>query len=299
MRKFVTAVLAAGVLSVVAAGPALAGQIVSATGKIRVNGQPVSVDQPLTLKKGDRVATEGSSIVFRSDAGDEIRVDANSSVRHEGAEGGVEYFFVESGIATGKLSDKTSLGTSAAWATAAKGTQTEVRAEASAATGATEGRFRALKEGTWLRNGNTDVWLPENHSVTLWIDPAKPGDTCFRTSQQNEGEIEAVRVVSGGNITVRIPRATSGCVMNHPGNKTKITNDITSNKQTKIQVTTDFGARGTAAIGPGTFALIDNSTGAVETFQDDYDSDVGDEQPMDYDPVEDASDASISRRSKR
>lgn len=299
MRKFVPAVLAAGLLAGFAAGTADAGQIVSASGPVTVNGKQATAAQPIVLKAGDKVATgAGVTAVFRSDAGDEIRLDPNTTIRHEGVDGGSEYVLVERGTAQGAVSAKTTFGSSSAWATAPQGQRSEVRVEAPAEKGGTEGRFRSLRGDTWLRNGSQAVWLPANNSVTLNTDPAKPGDMCFRTAQTNEGTVTVRRTVAGGNIDARIPRASSGCVMDHPNNRTKISNDLTSSKTTKIIVATDYGARGGASIGPGTFALIDNSTGTVETFLEDLFEDLGDDA-TDYDPVEDSSDASLTRRGKR
>lgn len=298
MRKFVPGVLAAVVLAAFAARSADAGQIVSATGPVTVNKKQVSATQPIVLKAGDVVSTgAGVTAVFRSDAGDEIRIDANSAVRHEGVDDGIEYVFVERGTATGTVAAKTSVGCGSGWATAPAGAKSEVRVEVPPENGS-EGRFRSLRGDTWIRNGSQAFWVPANHSVTVTTDPNTPGDACFRTAQQNSGDVTLRRTVSNGNIFVKIPRATSGCVKEHAGDKTRISNDSTSNKLAKLQVTTDFGSKAAAGIGPSGFALIDNQTGSIESFAEDFFEDLGDDA-SDYDPVESTDSLSTQRRSKR
>jgi hypothetical protein len=297
MRKLVPAALIAGLAVFAAASDALAGDIVDAAGgQVKVNGKSVAV--PVTLKKGDTFETGAGTATFKSDAGDVISLEANTTARHEGVEGGVEYLFVRTGAATGKLSEKTTLGVSVSWATAPKGARTEVRVEAPADRPAIEGRFRTLSGGTWLVNDAYSTWLPEQHSVTLWRDAAKRDSMCFRTSQQNTGRVDVNKMVAGGNIQVSVPRATSGCVEAFKENKTKISNEITSNKQEKIKIQTEFGARSTADLGPGTYAIIDNQTGGVEVF-DEFIEDTLTEEVPSYDPIQDSSDASVSRRKKR
>jgi Ca2+-binding RTX toxin-like protein len=297
MRKLVPAALIGGLALFAAASDALAGQIVEAAGgQIKVNGKAVAV--PVAVNKGDVVETGSATATFRSDAGDVITLDRNTVAKGEGTEGGIEYLFVKSGVATGNLSEKTTLGVAASWATAPKGMRTEVRVEAPADRAASEGRFRTISGGTWLRNDDYTTWLPAQHSVTLWRDATKKGSMCFRTSQQNTGKVDVVRTVAGGNIRVIVPRAASGCVEDFKGNKTKISNDFTSNKQEKVRVETEFASSSTAEIGPGGYAVIDNQTGAIETFEETFDEVFGEEIPQ-YDPVEDASDASATRKKKR
>jgi hypothetical protein len=298
MRKLVPAVLAAVLLAGFGTPSADAGQIVSATGPVTVNKKQVSAAQPIVLKANDVVSTgPGVTAVLRSDAGDEVRIDANSSVRHEGVDDGVEYLFVERGTATGTVAAKTAVGCASGWATAPAGGRAEVRVEVPPENAASEGRFRTLRGDAWIRNGDQAFWVPANHSVTVTTDPNSPGDACFRTAQQNAGEVTLRRTVSNGNIYVRIPRATSGCVKEHPGDKSRISNDLTSNKLAKLQVTTDFGSKASAGIGPGGFALIDNQTGSIESFAEDLFEDLGDDA-SDFDTVE-SEVISEQRRSKR
>ena len=295
MRKLVSAVLIAGA-AVFATQDALAGQITASSGPIKINGKPATL--PVTLQKGDTVETGSATATFKSDAGDVVTLDRSTVAKSEGAQSGVEYFFVVSGSATGNLSEKTTLGVATSWATAPQGVRTEVRVEAPADRPGTEGRFRTVSGGTWLRNDSYAVWLPAEHSVTLWRDRTKKGSMCFRTSQQNQGTVDINKTVSGGNIKISVPRAASGCVEDWVNNRTKISNEITSNKQEKIHIETEFGSKSEANLGPGTYALIDNQTGGIELIEENVDDSIGEEIPS-YDPIDDASDASVTRRTTR
>ncbi|MCG3134899.1 MAG: hypothetical protein HMLKMBBP_02307 [Planctomycetes bacterium] len=263
---------------------------------VRVNNQPVAADKAVTLKSGDVVTTLDGPAVIKTDAGDEIRLDRNSTVRHEGTSDGVEYLLVLAGTATGTVSPKTTFGASSSWATAPEGGKGEVRVEVPAGRG--EGRFRSVSTttgGVWLRNNDTNVWLPDGNSVSITTDPALPGAVCYRTSQQNNASIEIHKLVSGGTIRIRYPRAAEGCIQPLSGNKTKVTNSINSNKQEKADVATLFGSNSQAALGPGAFAIIDNQTGGIELGEEFQ------EVPEDeiYDPVDDATDASTQNTTKR
>lgn len=297
MNKLFPAALVAGLALLASASEAFAGQVVEAAGgQVKVNGKAVAV--PVALKKGDVVETGGGAVKIKSDAGDMITLEAETKAVSEGSEDGVEYLFVRSGAAVADLSDKTSVGVAVSWATAPKGQRTQVRAEAPADRAATEGRFRTISGGTWLRNDSYSTWLPEQHSVTLWSDATKKGAMCFRTSQQNAGTVDVNKLVAGGNIRISVPRAASGCVEDFQGNKTKISNEITSNKQEKIRVETEFGAKASAEVGPGTYAVIDNTTGGIEVMEEVIDESIGEEIPS-FDAVDDASDISVSRRARR
>lgn len=295
MRSFVPSVLAAAVAFVSFAGDALAGTMTSATGPIKVNGKTVTL--PAEIKKGDVVETGTSSATFKSDAGDLITLDKGTKASSEGSVDGVEYLFIASGSAQGDLSNKTSLGVSTSWATAAKDMRSEVRVEAPSDRASSEGRFRSIKGGTWLRNDPYAVWVPEAQSVTLWRDKTKKGALCFRTSQQNTARIEMKKEVGAGAINISVPRATNGCVEDLVNDKTKVSNEITSNKQEKIQVWTEFGSKAKADVGPGTYALIDNQTGGIEIFEEFIDDRFTDDIP-DFEPADDST-ISISRSRKR
>lgn len=297
MSKFAPAVLVAGIVALALAGDAFAGSLTASTGPVKVNGKAAVL--PMEIKKGDTIETGTASATFKSDAGDIVTIDRDTTAKSDGAQDGVEYLFVVSGIATGDISEKTSIGVSVGWATAAKGTRTEVRAEAPADRPGVEGRFRSIKgAGTWIRNGEISTWLPEANSVTLWRDRSKRGGMCFRTSQQNTARVDVTKMVAGGAIKISVPRATSGCVEDVANNKTKISNEITSNKQDKIKIETEFGSKSTAEVGPGTYALIDNQSGGIEVVDETVDDSVGEEMPS-YDPVDDASDVSSLRKTRR
>lgn len=295
MKKLLSVVLAAAAFFSAVADEAWAGQIQASGGPIQVNNQTVAPGQTVPVRKGDVVKTGDASAIVKSDAGDEIRLDRGTTMRHDGVQDGTEYFLIGEGSASGNLSTRTTIGTATAWATAPEGQRAEVRVEAPMGRHDKEGRFRATKGGSWLRVNEYSMWLPEAHSITLWREDGKPGFLFFRTSQQNEGVVEIRRAVSGGTIRVRVPRAVSGYIQDM-GTKTKIANDVTSNKQQKIDIATEFGTQSAAQIGPGAYAIIDNQTGGIELGQEMLEDNLDD---FPYDPVDDAADASLQRRTKR
>lgn len=296
MLKFVPAAILAGLAILASASDALAGQITAATGgAVKVNGKAVTL--PCTIQKGDTINTGGATATFVSDAGDKVTLDPETTARSEGTDGGIEYLFLVSGTGTGDLSEKTSVGVAVAWASAPKGRRTNIRVEAPAERPGIEGRFRTGSGGTWLRNAGHTVWLPELQAVTLWTDRKKPGSMCYRTSQQNTTRIEISRFVPTGTIKVRVPKAASGCIENYQTSKTRISNDITSNKQEKVEIQCDFGAASSAQIGPGTYAIIDNTTGGIETYDETADdSQTGD--ALDYDAADSSGGASATKPKK-
>ncbi len=298
MTKFALSLVAASLLAagvaVLSPSSAFAGTAEGAG--LLVNGKAVAAGKPVTLTANDTLTAGEKGAVVKTAAGDEIRLEKGAVVRFDGAQDGTEFYVVESGAAVGSISTKSTLGTSAAWATAPEGMRTEVRVEAAGG----EGRFRTITGGTWLRSGSEkeySIWLAERTAATLWRD-AKTSALCFRTSQQNNTPVEMRRQVSGGIITVNIPRAVTGCVTPLPGNKTKISNDVNSNKQEKLGISTAFGSAASVQVAPGGFAIVDNQTGKIEVTEEVIDDKIGEELPS-FDAVENAADASVSTRTKR
>ncbi len=269
-HKLAATVLAASLLvgGVVLVRTAQAGVITSATGPVRVNGQEVVIQpgEPLTLGPGDVLETLDSNVLFQSETGDRITIERNSKVRADGVDNGVDYLFVESGAAYGTVSDKTALGGAAGWASAPEGLTSKVFLEVPADRPGSEASFRSVEGGTWVRYHDYSVWLPAKHTVTLAVDPGRTGLLAFRTSQQNPGDIRVIKGVGSGELIAYVPKATVGRVLPDEGNKTRIENDITSLKTGKIRLETRFPGKPPqrAALGPGTYALIDNSTGTIE-----------------------------------
>ena len=250
-----------------------AGVITSATGPIRVNGQEVvlKAGEPLTLNPGDVIETLGANAVFQSGSGetgsgDRITIERGTSARADGVEDGVDFLFVESGTAYGDISDKTSVGGSAGWASAPEGQAAKIFLEVPTNRPGSEATFRSIEGGIWVRYHDYRVWLPEQHTVTLAVDPARPDRLAFRTSQQNAGDVRVIKAVGGGDIITIVPKATVGRIAPEGVDKTRIDNDIASLKTGKIRLETQYPGRSPqkAALGPGTYAVIDNATGDIQ-----------------------------------
>jgi len=245
----------AGIIMATFSVAADAGVISSATGPIQVNGKQVVIKdgQPLTLEAGDVIET----------------LDAE-----DGVEDGIDYLFVKSGTVYGTVSGKTSFGGTAGWASApgqdeadegAAAPLSKIFLEVPVNRPGSEATFRSIDGGTWIRYHDYRVWVPAQHSVTLAVDPARPARMAFRTSQQNAGDVRVIKFVGGGDIHANVPKATVGRIAPEGRTKTRIDNDIASLKTGAIRLKTKYPGRDdqTAAIGPGTFAIIDNATGDI------------------------------------
>lgn len=261
------AVLAFGFVAATAV-LAQAGTITGASGPFKVNGanQTLPAGGSLALKRNDVVDTLGSSLTYRSDTGDTVILETGSLVREEETTATAAGIFLLRGAVTGVVSEKTQVGCAAGWATAPAGQKCRLLVESTPGRETTEALFRAVEGSAFVNYRAFNAFLLPQHSVTLDIDPAAPGTLRFRTGQQNAGEVKIAKSVPAGEIAAWVPKASLGSFNDEPENKTKVCNDINSLKSAKIRLQTRFAGRGenTAAIGPGTCALIDNATGAIQ-----------------------------------
>lgn len=251
-----------------AAVSAEAGTITAATGAFTVNGSSVKLEagKTLTLKKDDKFDTGQSSVTYRSDTGDLVTFEPGSVGREDETTDAAAGVFLVKGSASGVLTGKTQVGVAAGWITAKTAVRTKVYVDAIAGRENSEAQFRAVEGSAWINYRAFNVTLLPAHTVTLNIDPSALGTFCFRTGQQNAGEVEVRKTTAAGEIVASVPKATLGCFTDETNNKTKICNDINSLKTAKIRLQTLFSGKSdnTAAIGPGTCALIDNATGAIQ-----------------------------------
>jgi hypothetical protein len=249
------------------AAAAQAGTITSASGPIQVNGKDVAVaaGKSVALKAGDTFSTMAAKVTYRSETGDDITFEPGSSVREEEVNSDGAAVFMLKGSASGMLSDRTLLGVAAGWVNAPQKAKARVTVDATPGRENAGASFRAVDGSATIRYRSFKMFLMPAHSVTLDIDPAAPGSLCFRTGQQNAGDVEIHKTAGGGDIVASVPKATLGCFTDEPQNKTKICDDINSLKTAKIKLESRFPkGTNTASIGPGTCALIDNATGAIQ-----------------------------------
>jgi len=250
------------------AAAAQAGTITSATGPIQVNNKDVTVapGKPVTLKAGDTFSTMGATVTYRSETGDDVTFEPGSSAREEEVNSDGAAVFMSKGSATGVLSEKTLLGVAAGWVNAPQKSKTKVTVDATPGREATGASFRAVEGAATIRYRSFKMYLMPAHSITFDIDPEKPGSLAFRTGQQNASDVEIHKsALAGGDIVASVPKATFGTFSDEADNKTKICDDINSLKTAKIRLETRFSkGQNTASIGPGTCALIDNATGAIQ-----------------------------------
>jgi hypothetical protein len=264
-------VIATVVVLAASAAAAQAGTITAATGPFRLNAKDVTLasGQTLVTKAGDEISTGKSSVVWRSDNGDNVTLDIGTVAREEPTNQMSAAVFLLRGSATGMVGPKTLIGVAAGWAGAPEGKKSKVLAEAVPGHEVVSGLFRAVEGSAYVSYRQYRVTLPPAHSVTLDISLSAPGNLQFRTGQQNAGEVRISKAVREGQpdeIVLMVPKATAGFFQDEPQNKTRICDDINSLKTAKIGITTRFQARGenNAAIGPGTCAIVDNATGAIQ-----------------------------------
>jgi hypothetical protein len=250
-----------------AATRADAGTITAATGEFAVNGKTMTLegDKTVALKKNDVLESRNANVSYKSDTGDALLVESGSVVREEETTDVAAGLFIKKGAVTGTLSDKTQLGAAAGWMTAPLGGKAKVLVETTAGREASEALFRAVEGNATVSYHAFTAKLPPAHSVTLDVDSSVPGTLLFRTGQQNAGEVEIRKATAAGLMLAYVPKASLGSIRDEPGNKTRICNDINSLKTAKVRLETRFaGSTNTAAIGPGTCAVIDNATGRIE-----------------------------------
>ena len=264
-------VVAAVVALAASAAAAQAGTITAASGPFKVNDKDVTLTggETLAVKAGDEISTGKSSVVWKSDTGDNVNLDVGTVAREEATTPDSAAIFVSQGSATGMLSDKTLIGASAGWAGAPAGEKSKILVEAAPGREAGEALFRAVEGTGSVTYRQYRVVLPAQHSVTLDVDPSAPGSLWFRTGQQNAGDVEVYKTVREGEtdeIVLWVPKATSGAFTDEPNDKTKIANDPNSLKTAKIRIQTRYQAKGenNAAIGPSTSAVVDNATGTIQ-----------------------------------
>jgi hypothetical protein len=261
---------ALGVVGVLAlATAAEAATITNATGPVKLNGKVVTIDpaKPLAFNKGDVLETQGANVTVTSVAGDTVGLEPNARMRNDGDREGIEGLFIQSGAGTALLSPKTTVGVQASWVVvpANQKSKSRVFIEAPADQPYAEGNFRAISGDAQLWYGMYRTDLPVRHSVSLQVDAENTSAICARTAQQNSSNVTVTAAVAGGDIKVTVPKATTVCLEPEGASSTKITNDITSLKAGKVGIETDFVGKQSqnAALGPGTYALIDNSSGAI------------------------------------
>lgn len=250
------------------ASSASAAVIASASGPIRVNDKPVTVraGDSLALNTGDVVETLGATVAVETADGNRVTLEPGTTARSDGIEDDIEYLFVESGAAYGSVSARTYVGGTAGWASAREGTTGRFFLEVPANRPGSETSFRSVEGEVGVRYHSFTVWIPQQNTVTLAVDTAEPDVLAFRTSQQNPGDVRIEKATGTGTILVIVPKATVGRMRPEDAKRTRIENDITSLKTGKIGLETHFQGKAPqeAALGPGTYALINNETGTIE-----------------------------------
>lgn len=226
----------------------------------KVNGAaPKQV--PMALSAGDKV--DGPATITTA-TGETLLVSADGVLAVKAPEKGVELFFVIKGSVRGEIGPKVQVAVPVGWLQVPEGNKAEFYAE-------TMGKARcfvkANKGDLVVGYDKYQILLREGQGIELWTLADKPGDLCFTTHANNPGDVALLAKITGSlDVELVVPKATTGCVRQIPGDKTRIDSDAGSWKGGKIGLRTRLsGAEGqTGTLGPGTFAVINNATGEIE-----------------------------------
>jgi hypothetical protein len=217
---------------------------------------------PTGLKPGDIITGPAD---IKTKAGDILKVSKGSTLEVKAPDGDVELFFIKKGTVRGSIGAKTQVAVPFGWIAAAKDKKAEFYAE-SVPGGRT---FVKVNKGSAiLATRANKLMLKAGQGIELWTEKAKVRSLCFSTRANNQGQVMLLSQVTGAlEIELLIPKATTGCIYQVEGGKrTRIESDAGSWTGGKIAIRTRLsGVEGqTGTLGPGTFALIDNSTGKIE-----------------------------------
>ena len=195
----------------------------------------------VSLSGGPKVATqvgqriEGPATVTTA-SGDQLIVAEGGAIQVLKPEGDVELFLVKRGVVRGTIGGK------------GKGF---VKVDEGQALFVVDNIFMHLVQG----NG-------------VGIERTPNGSVRFATHQTNAAPLRMInRVTDELEIDLLVPKATSGAwTLVQNGRKTRISSSATSWKSGLITLETrmDGEAMHKGSLGPGTFAVIDNSTGILE-----------------------------------
>ncbi|MEN8149036.1 MAG: hypothetical protein ABFS86_04390 [Planctomycetota bacterium] len=200
----------------------------------------------------------------RTASGGRITIDEGGAVEILPPDGDIELIMVKRGAVRGIIDGKTQVAGPNAWLMVRPGTWARFYAETN---GANKG-FIKVTEGQALLvyGGNINVHLTAGNGINL--AKTKSGGMWFGTHQTNVSDIRMIhRVTDTLEIDLTVPKATSGSFRQElDGQKTRVTSDAISWKSGQISLETrlDGEKKHTGSLGPGTFAVIDNSTGVLE-----------------------------------
>lgn len=205
---------------------------------------------------------------------DQILLSEGAAVQVQPPDGDVELFLVKRGSVRGVISHKTQVAIPTGWIIVEPGKWARFYAETM---GPRRG-FVKVDEGQALvvfeaEIGSVYVHLTAGNGIEL--ERTRSGALRFSTHQTNVSSVRAIHRVSDAlEIEVIVPKATSGMAKpEQQGKKTRILSDPISYKSGTIALETRFEGekKHTGSLGPGTFAVIDNSTGVLELAFDEVD----------------------------
>jgi len=236
-----------------------------------LNDKPAG-EVPIDLNAGDRITgpatitpASGGSIILAPGA--ILRVEAIP-------EDGSEPFSLLAGAARGVLVGDAELGASTGWLGAVGESECQFFVERVSNERAF---FQAYKGEAVLsyqlsasRHYTVDLRDGNGIEFSIPIVDGKPvmGDLCFATNQDNPTPVVLnAQITSELLVTMTIPQATSGCLVQEDGGTvTRINNDLESLKTGVIQIQTELTGEVAkkGSITAGAYVLVINATGDIE-----------------------------------
>lgn len=219
-------------------------------------------------------ATPGQRVTgpatVKTASGDQIFLSEGAAVEILPPDGDVELILVKRGAVRGVIGGKTQIAVPTGWLIVKPGTFARFYAE----TMGPKRAFVKVDEGqALLAYDNFNIHLQQGNGIEL--EQTKSGAVRFSTHQTNASAVRIIdRVSVDLEIDLTVPKATSGMFKpEKQGQKTRITSDAISYKSGTIALETRFEgeAKHKGSLGPGTFAVIDNSTGVLELAFDEVD----------------------------
>lgn len=249
-------------------------EVFAADGPFRVGASlwKLTAGKPMPVSLGAVVAAESVPVSIRTASGNVARLSPGSIVRDTGGRLGVDELVLERGAVTVELSRRLVVAADGWTVHCGDDAPCTVSLELSLSESGEAERenpgtppVRATM-GSELRVRAVAGWAVA--SLAPYDARVHPGDTVMlrrasavelgvRTSQRNQHPVLVRKFAGRGYIEAALPRAAVVSIAGVGSDKAKVGVDVTSNQSEKVQIATTFGSKSVAAIGPGTFAVVD------------------------------------------
>lgn len=227
----------------------------------------LAADTPVRVSLGASIAAETADVSVRTASGDLVVINRGGSIHDTGGRGSIDEVYLECGPIDVEFSQRLRIGVAGWTVRCGRDGPAKARIElvrSSPSADHHEVRIRTNAGLVIASSSLLEVDVESGSAVSLKQDAASAATTRFRTSQANTANVVITKTVQRGRIEFRVPRAVSGEVSAPRNGKTKISNDINSNKLQSLLVGANWGSRSDLGVGAGGFAIVDDLAGDVE-----------------------------------